>query len=74
MYYVKRVQIRGVFWSVFSRIHPKYGKDGQEKTPYLDTFQAVMSNGKRSWFWYETAFFPPFFKSLMKIGIEQLIV
>ena len=45
----KSVQIRGFFWSVFSCIWSKYGyllspntgKNGPEKTPYLDTFYAV---------------------------------
>ena len=40
------------FWSVFSRIRTEYGeivfspnagKYGPEKTPYLDTFHAVLS-------------------------------
>ena len=35
---VKSVQIWSFFWSVFSRIWTEYGP---EKTPYLDTFQAV---------------------------------
>ena len=35
---VKSVQIRGIFWSVFSHIRTA-GKYGPENTPYLDTFQ-----------------------------------
>ena len=35
---VKSVQIRSFFWSVFS---PNAGKNGPEKTAYLDTFHAV---------------------------------
>ena len=35
---VKSVQIRSFFWSVFSHIRTEYGP---EKTPYLDTFDAV---------------------------------
>ena len=42
VHYVKNVQIRSFFWSVFSCIRTEYaGKYGPEKTPYLDTFQAV---------------------------------
>ena len=37
---VKCVQIRSFFWSVFSCIRTEYGP---EKTPYLDTFQAVVT-------------------------------
>ena len=36
---VKSVQIQSFFWSVFS---PNTGKYGPEKTPYLDTFHAVI--------------------------------
>ena len=39
MHGVKSVQIRSFFWSVFSRTRTEYGP---EKTPYLDTFHAVM--------------------------------
>ena len=46
--YVKSVQIRSFFWSVFSRIWTEFsvfslgaGKYGPEKTPYLDTFHAM---------------------------------
>ena len=52
---VKMVQIRSCFWSVFPRIRTEYGeirhlsvfspsagKYGPEKTPYLDTFHAVL--------------------------------
>ena len=39
-HYVKRVQIRSFFWSVFSRIWTEYGP---EKTPYLDNFHANVS-------------------------------
>ena len=38
---VKSVQIRSFFWSVFSHIRTEYGP---EKTPYLDTFHAVIIN------------------------------
>ena len=37
---VKSVQIRSYFWSVFSTNTRKYGP---EKTPYLDTFHAVIN-------------------------------
>ena len=37
---VKRVQIRSFLWSVFS---PNAGKYGPEKTPYFNTFHAVIS-------------------------------
>ena len=37
-HYLKIVQIRSIFWSVFS---PNTGKYGPEKNPYLDTFHAV---------------------------------
>ena len=37
-HYVKFVQIRSYFWSVFSCILTEYGP---ETTPYLDTFHAV---------------------------------
>ena len=37
---VKSVQIRSFFWSVFSCIQTEYGP---EKTPYLDTFRAVLA-------------------------------
>ena len=43
---VKSVQIRSIFWSVFSHIRtefsPNAGKYGPEKTLYLDTFHAVI--------------------------------
>ena len=39
---VKSVQIRSYFWSVFSCIRTEYGP---EKTPYLDTFNAVIFYG-----------------------------
>ena len=51
---VTSVQIRSFFWSVLSRIRTEYGeilrtvfspnaeKYGPEKTPYLDTFHAVL--------------------------------
>ena len=43
---MKNVQIRSIFWSVFSRIRAEYGDCGVEirsrKTPYLDIFQAVI--------------------------------
>ena len=45
MHCVKSVQIRSFFWSVFS---PNAGKYGPEKTPYLDTFHAVMLLGPRA--------------------------
>ena len=38
---VKRIQIRSFFWSVFS---PNTGKYGPGKTPYLDTFHALIEN------------------------------
>ena len=42
----KSVQIRRFFWSTFSRSRTEYsphpGKYGPEKTPYLDTFYAVL--------------------------------
>ena len=54
LYYVKSVQIRSLFWSVFSCIRTEYGdlpwisvfspntaKYGPEKTPYLDKFHTV---------------------------------
>ena len=48
---VNSVQIRSFFWSVISRIRTDYGeilntvgKYGPEKTPYLDTFHAVICN------------------------------
>ena len=37
-HYLKSVQIRSFFWSVFS---PNAGKDGPEKTPYLDIFHGM---------------------------------
>ena len=37
---VKTVQIRSFFRSVFSRIRTEYGP---EKTPYLETFHAVVN-------------------------------
>ena len=40
---VKIVQIRSFFWSVFSCIRTNTGKYGPEKTPYLDTFHAVIN-------------------------------
>ena len=57
---MKSVQIRSFFWSVFSRIRTEYGeirrispnvgKYGPEKTPYLDTFHAVISvDNLKSW-------------------------
>ena len=39
---MKIVQIRSFSWSVFSRIRPNTGKYGPEKSPYLDTFHAVL--------------------------------
>ena len=49
---VKSVQIRSFFWSVFPEFglnteryrvfSPNVGKYGPEKTPYLDTFHAVL--------------------------------
>ena len=39
-HYVKSVQIKSYFWSVFS---PNTGKYGPEINPYLDTFDAVFS-------------------------------
>ena len=55
MHFVKSVQIRSYFWSVFSCIRPEYedlqisvfspstGKYGLEITLYLDTFHADVS-------------------------------
>ena len=46
-HFVKSVQTRSFFWSVFSRIwtvsvfSSNVGKYGPEQTPYLDTFHAV---------------------------------
>ena len=46
LHYVKSVQIRSFFWSVFSCIYsvfsPNIGKYGQEKAPYLDIFHTVL--------------------------------
>ena len=49
---IQSVQIRSFFWSVFPEFglnaerygvfSPNVGKYGPEKTPYLDTFQAVL--------------------------------
>ena len=47
---VKSAQIRSFIWSVFSRIRTEYGdlqspnmrKNGPERTPYLDNFNAVL--------------------------------
>ena len=39
-HYVKSVQIRSFFWSVFSRIYIRT-EYGPEKTPYLDTFHVL---------------------------------
>ena len=51
---MKSVQVRSFFWPVFSRIRIELRRDtpylcvfspngyGPDKTPYLDTFQAVM--------------------------------
>ena len=47
---MKSVQVRNFAWSVFSPIRTEYGeirstspeKYGPEKTPYLDTFHAVL--------------------------------
>ena len=44
-HYVKSVQIRSFFWSVFSGIWTEYGKICTQRTPYLDTFH-VMHIGK----------------------------
>ena len=40
----KSVQIRSIFWYIFSCIRTEYMKNGPEKTPYLDTFHAVQHN------------------------------
>ena len=45
---VKSVQIRSFFWFVFS---PNTGKYRPEKTPYLDTFNAVSTLKKDIYFW-----------------------
>ena len=47
MHYLKSLQIRSFFWSVFSFIWTEYGL---EKTPYLDTFHVVMVFNHRSQF------------------------
>ena len=39
---VKSVQIRSFFWSVFPLFSPNTEKHRPEKTPYLDTFYAVI--------------------------------
>ena len=39
---MKSFQIRSFFWSVFSRIQSECGKNGPEKTPYLDTFHTSL--------------------------------
>ena len=41
---VKSVRIRSFFWSVFPLFGLNTGKYGAEKTPYLDTFHAVLIN------------------------------
>ena len=53
---MKGVQIRGFVWSAFSRIRAEYGQTlysvqmrentDQNKTPYLDTFHAVIRGSK----------------------------
>ena len=40
---VKIVQIRSFFWSVFSCIQSECRKIRNRKTPYLDTFHAVLA-------------------------------
>ena len=40
-HYVKSVEIRIFFWSVFSCIHSEYRKIPTTKNSYLDTFHAV---------------------------------
>ena len=40
-HYVKIVQIRSIFWSVFSCIRTEHRKYGPENTPSLDIFHAV---------------------------------
>ena len=65
---VKSVQIRSFFWSLFS---PNTGKNGPEKTPYLDTFHAVKS---LFWFIYEVGiFFYHSVKNNIGIILIQLI-
>ena len=41
---VKCVQIRSISWSVFPVFELNTGKYGPEKTPYWDTFHAVLVN------------------------------
>ena len=48
-----RVQLRSFFWSVFFSTQSKFRKMRPRKTPYLDTFHAVMNTCKprsASWF------------------------
>ena len=45
MHCMKSVQILSFFWSFFAYIRTEcsnVGKDGPERTPYLDTFHAAM--------------------------------
>ena len=46
MHFVKSVQIRSFFWSVFSRIRTGYGKIWTRKTRYLDTFHTAVPDQK----------------------------
>ena len=45
LHWVKSVKIRGFFWSIVSCIQSEYRKNADQntgKTPYLDTFHAVL--------------------------------
>ena len=60
---LKNAQIRSLFWSVFSCIRSKYvylsvfslnaGKNGPEKTPYLDTFHVVIVYERSHVSWHQ---------------------
>ena len=58
---MKSIQIRSFFWSVFSRIPTEYGeipsanagKYKPEKTPYLDTFDVVISQRKLTYYLHD---------------------
>ena len=60
---LKSVQIRSFFWSVFSRIQTEYvylsvfslnaGKNGPEKTAYLDTFHVVIVYKRSHGSWHQ---------------------
>ena len=60
---LKSVRIRSFFWSVFSCIRSEYvylsvfslnaGKNGPEKTPYLDTFHVVIVYERSHGSWHQ---------------------